>query len=267
GRLAPDVWQIHTSRYRNPAGLPDGGVLVVGASASGAQIAAELRRAGRHVMLAVGSHTRLPRRYRGMDIMWWLEQTGALSRTIDDVSDPKRARRAPSLQLRGSVPDDNVNLATLADLGVEITGRLVTVDGYRAAFADDLALTTAAAEAQLRRTLGRIDEFVDRSGLASEVLPADDIRPVIAGGGAGRTDLRSAGITSVVWATGFRHHYPWLRAPVFDRDGDVVQHRGVTPAPGLYVIGQRFMHRRDSSFIDGARHDAAAICEHITERS
>ena len=262
-RLDPAVWQIHTSRYRNPDQLPDGGVLVVGASASGVQIAAELREAGRDVVLAVGAHTRMPRRYRGMDIMWWLEQIGAFGRTIDQVRDPRSARREPSMQLRGGASTDELNLATLNEAGVVITGRLTQADGHRVRFGDDLPVTLAAAESRLERTLAEIDRFVDSAGLQGEVLARPRLRPVAVTSRLDAADLRAAGISTVVWATGFRHHYPWLRVPVLDRHGDVRQYRGVTSAPGLYVIGQRFLHRRDSSFIDGARHDARAICEHI----
>jgi len=262
-RLDPAVWQIHTSRYRNPDQLPDGGVLVVGASASGVQIAAELREAGRDVVLAVGAHTRMPRRYRGMDIMWWLEQIGAFGRTIDQVRDPRSARREPSMQLRGGASSDELNLATLNEAGVVITGRLTRADGHRVRFGDDLPATLAAAESRLERTLAEIDRFVDAAVLQGEVLPRPRIRPVGVTSRMDSADLRAAGISTVVWATGFRYRYPWLRVPVFDRHGDVRQYRGITSAPGLYVIGQRFLHRRDSSFIDGARHDARAICEHI----
>jgi putative flavoprotein involved in K+ transport len=262
-RLHPDVWQIHTNRYRNPAALPDGGVLVVGASASGVQIALELRQAGRDVVLAVGAHTRLPRRYRGMDIMWWLEQIGALGRTIDDVRDVRRARREPSLQLVGDRGLPDLNLGLLRDLGVVVTGRLADLDGHQARFCANLSLSAAAAEARLRRALRSIDQYVTTTGLEHEVLPAAPARPVILSGGPHDLDLRSAGISTVVWATGVHHRYPWLRVPVVDAQGDIEQYRGVTAAPGLYVIGLRFMHRRNSQFIDGARHDAQTITEHL----
>jgi putative flavoprotein involved in K+ transport len=261
--LDPSIRQIHTNRYRNPDQLPDGGVLVIGASASGAQIAGELRRAGRDVVLAVGAHTRLPRRYRGMDIMWWLAQIGALSRTIDQVRNPRAARNEPSIQLRGEASTDDLNLATLNEAGVVITGRLTAADGHRVRFGDDLPVTLAAAEARLERTLAEIDHHIHVAGLEAEVLPKVSVPAVSVSSQLDAMDLKAAGISTVVWATGLRYRYPWLRVPVLDSNGDVRQHRGITSAPGLYVIGQRFLHRRDSSFIDGARHDARAICEHI----
>jgi putative flavoprotein involved in K+ transport len=262
--LSPDVWQVHTNRYRNPSQLPEGGVLVVGASASGVQVAAELRRAGRDVVLAVGTHTRLPRRYRGMDIMWWLEQLGALDRTVDDVGDARRARREPSSQLTGGSGGQGLDLGTLRDLGVLITGRLTGVDDHRVSFAVDLPATTTAAEARLRRTLARIDEHVTASGLDREVHAPEEIPAVTLTGGPESLDLRAAGISTVVWATGFEFRHPWLHVPVFDTGGEIQQYRGVTAAPGLYVMGLRFMHRRNSQFIDGARHDAMSIVQHLT---
>jgi putative flavoprotein involved in K+ transport len=261
--LDPAIRQIHTSRYRNPDQLPAGGVLVVGASASGAQIAAELRQAGREVVLAIGAHTRMPRRYRGIDIMWWLEQIGVLGRTIDQVRNPRLARREPSIQLRGGASTEDLNLATLNDAGVVMSGRLTGADGHQVRFGDDLPVTVAAAESRLERTLAQVDRFIESAGLEGEVLPKPSMRPVRVASQLPAMDLKAAGISTVVWATGFRHGYPWLRVPVLDRRGDVEQYQGITTAPGLYVIGQRFMHRRDSSFIDGARHDARTICEHI----
>jgi putative flavoprotein involved in K+ transport len=261
-QLSVDLHQLHTSTYRRPAQLPDGGVLVVGASASGAQIASELRRAGRRVVQAVGSHTSLPRRYRGMDIMWWLEQSGILGRTITEMPDPRAARTQPSLQLRGGTPGEDLNLAALADLGVEMTGRLVTADGPTVRFADDLRPTIAAAEERTRRTLDTIDRYAESTGLATGE-PAVRERVLSAPEVIRELDLRAAGVTSVVWATGFRHSYPWLHVPVFDADGHIRQYRGITAAPGLYVVGERFLHRRDSSFIDGVRYDARTVTDHI----
>jgi putative flavoprotein involved in K+ transport len=262
-RLDPTIRQIHATGYRNPDQLPDGGVLVVGASASGAQIATELRHVGRGVVLAVGRHTRLPRRYRGMDVMWWLEQIGALSRTIDQVRDPRMARREPSIQLSGKATADELNLSTLNKAGVVITGRLMHADGHRVHFGNDLPATLADAEARLLRTLAKIDRFIESNRLEEEVFPKRPVCPMNVTSELNELDLSAAGISTIVWATGFRHRYPWLRVPVTDRHGDVRQYRGVTSAPGLYVIGQRFMHRRDSSFIDGARHDARTITDHI----
>ena len=266
-RLDPQVCVLTASRYRNPARLPAGGVLVVGASSSGVQLADELARAGRKVVLAVGRHTRAPRRYRGMDIFWWLERTGRLARTIDRVADPEAARREPSLQLVGrggpAWGAGDLDLGTLQELGVRLTGRVADLDGSQVRLKDDLAATVEDAEHRLRRLLRSVDRHVVDSGLVGEVWPATRPRPVPVPAAPASIDLRAEGIGTVLFATGYRPHHPWLKVPVIAGDGSITQHRGVTPAPGLYVVGQRFQHRRDSGFIDGARHDAAAVVEHL----
>jgi putative flavoprotein involved in K+ transport len=262
-RLAPAVDQVAPSAYRRPDSLPDGGVLVVGASATGVQIADELRRAGREVMLAVGNHTRLPRRYRGMDIFWWLERTGSLDRTIDELPDPQRAREEPSLQLVGRPDHGNLDLTTLAAAGVELAGRVLAIDGRHIRFGADLPATIAAADARLRRVLAGIDAHIDAAGLGAEVLDPEPQQTLRVTGTAGSVDLRARGITSVVWATGHRRSYPWLHVPVLDAAGEIRQRRGVTPIPGLYVLGQRFQHFRSSNFIDGVGRDAAFVADHL----
>jgi putative flavoprotein involved in K+ transport len=264
--LASTIHQVTPTSYRNPDRLPDGGVLVVGASASGTQLADEMVQSGRDVVLAVGRHSRLPRRYRGMDIWWWLDRLGVLHKTIDEMTDPVAARREPSLQLVGRPTGDNVDLATLHALGVRLAGRLTRVDGHRVAFANDLARTTAAADTRMRRVLAAIDRHVDDNGLAAEVLEPENIDPVTPDAAFDSLDLHAAGITTVLWATGFRRDYSWLHVPVLDGSGEIRQRRGVTPAAGLYVLGLRFQHRRNSSFIDGVGHDARAVAAHIATR-
>jgi putative flavoprotein involved in K+ transport len=268
---AGDLQLTTASRYRNPAALPDGGVLVVGASSSGVQIADELARAGRRVVLAVGRHTRMPRRYRGMDIFWWLERTGRLARTIDEVRDPQAARNEPSLQLVGrNEPDrfgETLDLAALASQGVRVTGRLRGIDAGIASFADNLQASVAESDLRLHRFLDAVDQYVDRAGLRSEVWAATRPRPFVADETPARLDLRAEGIGTVLLATGYRPHHPWLHVPVHAPDGTIRQRRGVTDAPGLYVVGQRFQHRRDSGFIDGARHDADHVVAHLSSRS
>ncbi len=263
--------QLHmttASHYRNPDALPDGGVLVVGASSSGTQIADELARAGRRVVLAVGNHTRMPRRYRGMDIFWWLEQTGRLARTIDDVSDPAAARREPSMQLVGNKEparrNEDLDLAALQARGVTVTGRLGRLAGGRAWFGHNLAGSVADADRRMHRFLDAVDEHVERTGLASELWDPERPRPVHLESAPRALDLRSEGIGTVLLATGYRPHHPWLRLPISAPDGAIRQYRGVTPAHGLYVVGQRFQHRRDSGFIDGARYDAEAVVSHLS---
>jgi putative flavoprotein involved in K+ transport len=262
--LAAGIEQRTPSDYRNPDQLPAGGVLVVGASASGVQLADELRRTGREVVLAVGQHNRLPRSYRGLDIWWWLDRIGTFSRTIDELPDPEQARREGSLQLVGRDDHRDIDLPSLQRAGVRLTGRLSAIDGGDAVFAPDLAVTTAAAERRLRRVLGEIDQHIASTGLEAEVLPATEPAAVVDTYSPHRIDLARAGISTVIWATGFTRRYPWLHVPVLDAAGEIRQQRGVTPVPGVYVLGQRFQHRRDGNFIDGVRHDAAFVADHIT---
>jgi putative flavoprotein involved in K+ transport len=262
-RLAADLVQLTPAGYRGPAQVPDGGVLVVGASASGVQIADELRAAGRRVVLAVGAHTRLPRHYRGRDILWWLERMGSLDRTIDELPDAgrERARREPSLQLAGTRL--RMDLTALQERGVRLAGRLTAVaaDGSMR-FADDLAETTAAADARLRRVLADIDEYAAAAGPESQrPAPTALHEP-----GPRCLDPRRDRISAVVWATGSRPRYPWLKVPVLDATGLIRHRRGITTASGLYAVGLRFQHRRSSTWIDGARHDAAFIADHIAAR-
>jgi putative flavoprotein involved in K+ transport len=250
---------VRLGRYRGPDRLPGGPVLVVGASASGVQIADDLVRAGRRVVLAVGGHTRLPRTYRGRDILWWLDRAGSLDRTADDMVDPDSAQWETSLQLAGT--GRAVDLGALQDRGVRLAGRLLGVEADRARFADDLAETAAAADARLRGVLERLDR---RAAALGVVGHAEPVTPVHPRRGPTRLDLR--GVAAVVWATGFRPWYPWLAVPVLDRDGLLQHRRGVTAAPGLYAIGLKFQHRRRSTFIDGAREDAAYLVDRIAAR-
>lgn len=252
-----DVYQLTPSGYRNPAALPTGGALVIGASASGVQIAQELRRSGRRVVLSVGRHNRVPRGYRGMDIWWWLEQLGRLDRTAEGVADIVRVRQEPSLQLVGR-PGEDLDLGILAREGVTIAGRLVGVAGHRVEFADDLALSTGAADARLRRLLDAIDSHVGAHGLQSEVLEPTTLRRFELPRGLRNLDLTS-GISTVIWATGYRPHYQWLHVPVLDAAGQVREHGGRTSAPGLYGVGLPFGQRRSSSLLDGVGRDAAAV--------
>jgi putative flavoprotein involved in K+ transport len=262
---------VHSSRYRNPTQLAPGGVLVVGASASGVQIADELARAGREVVLAVGSHSRMPRRYRGMDVFWWMESTGRLARTIDEMPDPDAARRETSLQLVGrNQPGErgrDLDLAALQARGVRLVGRVTGVSGSTVQLSGDLAGAMAAADRKMHRFLDTVDDYARRSGLADEVLPVARPRPAPVPAVPSRIDVRAEGIGTVLLATGFRPDHPWLRLPVLAPDGNIRQLRGVTPVPGLYVVGQRFQHRRDSGLIDGARHDARTVVQHLLAAS
>jgi putative flavoprotein involved in K+ transport len=237
------VVQLHSSAYRSPAALPDGGVLVVGAGPSGQQIALELRRAGRPVVLAVGRHARGVRRYRGRDIWHWLAALGTLDQTIDEVANPAAARRTPNLPLSGANGGEQLDLRVLADAGVVVTGRLTGFDGTRALFGRNLRADVRAAEQRLRRVLARIDAHVG-------AVSPEPVAPVGELPGVASLDLRAAGVATVLWATGYRGR-------------DLAHRRGVTPVPGLYALGLRFQHRRSSHLIGGVGHDAEYLAGRI----
>ena len=258
--LPASLYQTTPTAYRNPTSLPKGGVLVVGASSSGVQLADELAASGRSVTLAVGQHIRLPRRYRDRDIMWWLDRTGILTKPAAKVADLAAARREPSLQLVGSPEGASIDLDSLRAKGVRLLGRLAAIDGSAVSFAGDLAATTAAAEHRLQRLLAKLDRTADS---LQHYVPMERVPSIRLDAPATTLDLRAEGITSVVWATGFRRDYAWLDMPVFDAAGEIVHDGGVTAAPGLYVLGLNFMRRRNSSFIAGAGDDASELTPHV----
>jgi len=264
--LSPGIAQVVPSAFRNPDALPPGGVLVVGASATGVQLADALAAAGRPVVLSVGAHTRIPRRWRGRDIFWWLDRCGVLDDPWHRVGDIARARRQPSLQLVGNPDGRSIDLATLAGRGVRLAGRLSGIDGTEAGFAPDLLASAADAERRLGRLLARIDATAADRGLDAGAPPAERPAPIptdLLTGAPDRLDLAAEGIGSVIWATGFRRAWPWLALPVVGADGEIVHDGGVTAVPGLYVLGLRFLRRRKSSFIDGVGPDAEALAEHL----
>lgn len=255
--LARGVRQLTASSYANPSSVPPGGVLVVGASASGVQIAEELARAGRDVVVAVGSHTSLPRSYRGRDVMWWMDRIGVLDEGADATRDLEAARRAPSLQLIGE--PRSIDLEGLRALGVRLAGRLTAADGSDVAFASDLGTSVAASERRRARMLARIDAFVAASDL-ERVFPHEERRPpMIVPKTPAALDLRREKIATVLWATGYVRRYPWLHVPVFDARGEIRHRDGITSLPGLYVLGLRLQRTRKSSFLDGVGADARGL--------
>ncbi|MDH2414855.1 NAD(P)/FAD-dependent oxidoreductase [Nocardioides sp. CER19] len=275
--LDPAITVLSPLEYRRPDALPPGGVLVVGASSSGVQIAEELALAGRRVVLAAGTHARMPRRYRGVDAYWWLERAGRFARTIDSMPDHAAARREPSFQLvgrsAGAGRTADLDLRTLQSVGVEVVGRFHEAYGHRihVASAEELAATVASADARLHRFLDTADRHLHEAAACGRLDewpaapdgPADRPGPVPIGRTREVVDLRADGIATVIVATGYRPSHPWLQVPVTSPDGSIRQVRGVTPAPGLYVVGQRFQHRRDAASIDGARYSARDVVTHL----
>jgi putative flavoprotein involved in K+ transport len=260
--------QLHSSQYRNPSTLPPGGVLVVGSADSGCQIAEELNESGRRVYLCVGRAGRRPRRYRGKDFMFWVVTLGRVEQTADQLPSPS-ARFAPNPQLSGKYGGHTLNLHQFARDGVVLLGRLVGVDGYRIALAPDLQENLTNADRASEDFKQGVDEFVRRTGMDvpdPEPDPVDEVRSDAGRHAPAALDLHAAGITTVIWATGYGFDYSWVHLPVFDDYGFPVQQRGVTRFPGLYFLGMNFLYNRKSGILLGVGEDAAHIAAAIAAR-
>jgi putative flavoprotein involved in K+ transport len=253
--LPASIQQVAATAYRNPDELPDGGVLVVGASASGVQLAEEIQKSGRQVTISVSRHTRLPRLYRGRDIMWWLERYGIVEDDAISASELEAARSQPSMQLVGRPGRSDLDLRVLRDMGVRLVGRAAAIDRNVVQLNNNLAEAIAGSHARMERLLKRIDIFADAVGAPGEAWPAR----FAAEASPATLDLAAEGIQTVVWATGFSRNYGWLHVPVLDASGEIIHAGGVTPSPGLYVIGLRFLRRRDASFIGAVTGDATEL--------
>ena len=258
------ITQVTSNRYRNPAQLEPGGVLVVGASATGLQLADEIRRAGHEVTMAVGEHVRMPRTYRGHDIQWWMHMTGLHDTRYDAVDDLVRVRNVPSPQLIGSREQPIFDLNALTAKGVRLAGRLVGIRDGKAQFSGSLRNVCALADLKLERLLKGIDQWIDQNGYSTssdareEFAPTDvDKAPVLG------LNMTGGDVRTVVWATGFRPDYTWLNVLALDRKGQVQHDGGVLDLPGMYVMGLPFLRRRKSSFIHGAEDDARDISQHL----
>jgi putative flavoprotein involved in K+ transport len=263
--MPPTVTVMTPMEYRNPGQLGEGGVMVVGASATGVQIAAEIRRSGREVTLAVGEHVRGPRMYRGRDIHWWMEAAGVLDERYDEVDDIVRARRVPSMQLAGSPERATFDLNALRSIGVKLTGRLAGINGSRAQFSGSLRNKCELADLKLGRLLNTIDEWATANDLDDSTLPSHRFEPTkVDAAPPLDLDLDRGEIETIIWATGFRPDYSWLDVTVLDGKGMVRHDGGVVDSPGMYVLGSPFLRRRKSSFIDGARADAQDLIFELT---
>ncbi|MBK0398542.1 NAD(P)-binding domain-containing protein [Limibaculum sp. M0105] len=258
--VPPGISMATPVDYRRPSDLPEGGVLVVGGSATGVQLAREIRLSGRPVVLSVGEHVRVPRRYRGRDIKWWMEAVGLLDQRYDEVDDLARVRRTPSLQLAGM--PGMLDLNALGALGVEVVGRLVGIRDGRAQFSGALANHCAMADLKMNRLLALIDDWAMRQGLDGAIEPERFEPTRVPASPRLELDLAGGEIASIVWATGFRPDFSWLDAPVFDRKGRLVHDGGIV-LPGLTVMGLPFMRRRKSTLIDGAGADARDLADHV----
>lgn len=253
--------QMHSSAYRNPQQLPDGAVMVVGAGSSGVQIADEIQRSGRRVFLSVGPHDRPPRSYRGRDFTWWLGVLG-----LWDAEAPPEGTEHVTIAVSGARGGHTVDFRALADRGVELVGRTASYEEGTLRFAPDLRDNIAAGDANYLSLLNQADEFVARNGLdlpeepQAHELGAD---PTCVTDPLLEVNLADAGVTSIIWATGFATDYSWLKVNAFDESGKPVHRRGVSTEPGVYFLGLPWLSRRGSSFIWGVWHDAKHIADHI----
>jgi putative flavoprotein involved in K+ transport len=258
------ITQLTPHDYRNPEQLAEGGVLVVGGSATGLQLADEIQASGRPVTLAVGEHVRMPRLYRGKDIQHWMHVTGLLDERYDAVDDIERARHVPSPQLIGSPDRRTLDLNSLQQAGVRLGGRLAAVRDGKAQFSGGLRNVFALADLKMNRLLDRIDAWVDEHDAEAGALPAQRFAPTTtADAPCLGLDLRSGEIRTVIWATGFRPDYSWLQVPVLDRRGRIRHEGGIVDAPGMVVMGHPYLRRRKSSFIHGAADDARDLSLHL----
>jgi putative flavoprotein involved in K+ transport len=266
-QLPAEILQLTAHDYRNPGQLPDGGVLVVGASATGVQIAAELQRSGRPVTLAVGEHVRMPRTYRGHDVLWWMHASGVWDQRHDDLDDLARARSLPSPQLIGTPERVTLDLNALTVLGVELVGRLASIRDGRALFSGGLRNVFALADLKLERLLDAFDEWA-LAGAGGHALALPERLEPTAAPRAPRLqlDLASGEIRTVLWATGFRPDYGWLELPVLNAKGALGHHGGVTESPGLYALGLPVLRRRKSTFIHGIEDDARDVVAELVSR-
>ncbi|MEV0456667.1 flavin-containing monooxygenase [Catellatospora methionotrophica] len=261
------VTQLTPFDYRWPDLLPDGGVLVVGASATGVQLADELRRSGRPVVLSVGEHVRLPRTYRGRDVLWWMDACGVWDQRHDEVDDLDRARRLPSPQLIGTPERRTLDLDALSASGVELVGRLAGLRDGRALFSGGLRNVVALADLKLERLLDTFDEWGRASGVDGTVDAPERFAPTrLAAAARLQLDLTRGEIRTIVWATGYRPDYSWLDVPVLDGKGRLRHHGGVVDSPGLYALGLPLLLRRRSTFIHGIEDDARAVVDHLVDQ-
>ena len=257
------VAQLTPVQYRDPESLQQGGVLVVGAAATGAQLADEIQRSGRPVTLAAGEHVRATRTYRGKDMQWWMDATGLNDERYDEVENLTRARSLPSFQLAGYPDRRNVDLNALTSLGVKLVGRLAGIRDGKAQFSGSLRNVCELADLKLNRLLNRIDEWAKENGVRGDPPHRPEPTRIDASPPLG-LDFHRAGIRTIVWATGFRPDYSWLDLPVLDRKGNIRHDGGVVAeAPGLYLLGLTFLRRRKSSLIDGVGDDARDLSEHL----
>jgi putative flavoprotein involved in K+ transport len=264
-RLPDEITQLHASAYRNPSALPPGGVLVVGSGQSGCQIAEDLHLAGRRVHLCLGGAPRTARRYRGRDVVEWLEDMGYYNMPVHEHPLKERVRAKANHYVTGRDGGRDIDLRQRAKEGMRLYGRLIDVRGGRLVLAADLRQNLDQADAVAESIKTTIDKFISARGIEAPTEgryvpvwePTEEARAL---------DLASAGITSVIWSTGFRTDYGWIEVPIFDGRGYPVHKRGVTAAEGLYFLGLPWLHTWGSGRFSGVAADASFLAERIAER-
>ena len=263
--VPPGVSTLSAMDYRNSDQLDPGGVLVVGASSTGTQLADEIHRSGRPVTISVGEHIRAPRVYRGRDLEWWMDAAGVLNERYDEVEDINRARKLPSLQLAGTADHSTLDLNSLTSMGVKLIGRLAGINDGKAQFSGSLLNQCALSDLKMGRLLDTIDEWASENRLDGEVeAPHRPVPTAVEDAPPLGMDFTSGEIKTIIWATGYYPDYSWLDMPVFDRK-DRIRHDGgiVTEAPGMYLMGIQFLRRRKSALMDGAGDDARDLSTHL----
>ncbi len=263
--LPAGIAQLHSSQYRNPNQLPDGGVLVVGSSQSGCQIAQEIHHSGRPVFLSVGSAGRIPRRYRGKDIMAWAALLGLWDRQVETLQTPQ-AKFCANPHVAGKTDGGSINLHQFARAGIQLLGRLRDVRHGKAVLAPDLHENLAKADQFELAMLKGIDAYIDKAGLD---LPIEQVPQFQDGYGLDLVrdlDLEARGIRCIIWATGYAFDFRMVRFAILDDDGYPIQKRGVTEQPGLYFIGLPWLHKQKSGLLSGVAEDALHLARHIGAR-
>ncbi len=262
--IPSSVRQMSPLEYKNPEQLDPGGVLVVGGSATGVQLAAEIHRSGRPVTLSTGEHIRVPRTYRNRDIKWWMDSLGLMDLLYTEMEDLTRARKLPSLQLVGSDDRIMLDLNCLQQMGVEMAGRLAGFNNGKVQFSGSLANMCALADLKMGRLLDSIDEWIEENGDPEPDFKSHRFEPTaVRESPPLLLDLSGGQIKTIIWATGYRADYSWLDVPVLDRKGNIKHAGGVVDAPGMYAMGLPFLRTRKSTLIDGVDDDARFLANHL----
>ena len=259
--LPPDVIQLFAEEYSNPAALPPGAVLIVGSGQTGCQLAEEIHKSGRKVFVACGRCVWIPRRLDGHDMVWWMVESGFMDRTPDKLPSPA-ARLLGNPQATGHDGGRDLHFRVLHDMGVELVGRYVGADGSRLQFADDLAASVDFGDARLVDLL----KFVEAScAVKGTTAPTFEMPPPLRIKTRTELDTARDGIGTVIWTSGYRPDYGWVKFPVFDGMGFPVQVDGATTVPGLYFVGVHWMRKNKSSILYGVGEDAGVVARQIAE--